>query len=184
MRGCVGALIGAGLALSSPVAANQPSTTMQTLLDRIQIEDLMTEYYYHLGSGDPTVYEKYYTEDFVFDVNGKIYRGKQGLLDAYHAGDRDKPRPGPRGTSHMLIGNPLIDVKGDTATARFLWTGVVSDSVKGPPRLDEQGREYDVLVKRNGKWLIKKRTIISDSGLQDEFDAIYKPRFDYDPLKD
>lgn len=184
MRGCMGALIGAGLALSSPAVARQSTTTMQTLLDRVQIEDMMSGYYYHLGSGDPTVYGEYYTEDFVFDVNGKIYRGQQGLLDAYHAGDRDRPWPGPRGTFHMLIGNPLIDVQGDTATARFLWTGFISDSVKGPPRLVEQGREYDVLVKRNGKWLIKKRTIISDAGLQDEFNAIYKPRFDYDPLKD
>lgn len=184
VRGCIGALIGAGLVLAAPATAREPSPTVETLLDRIQIEDMMTAYYYNLGGGDPLLFEEYYTEDFVFDVNGKVYRGRQGLLDAYHADQRDLPRPGPRGKSHMLIGNPLIVVNGGTATAQFLWTGFISDSVKGPPRLLEQGREYNVLVKRDGKWLIRKRTVISDAGLQDEFNAIYQPRYDYDPLKD
>lgn len=172
------------MAVSEPAMARHPITTQQTLLDRIQIEDLMSSYYYNLGHGDPKVYAEYYTDDFVFDVNGKTYRGFAGLQQAYHAEERSAPYPAARGVYHMLMSNPLIEVQGETATARFIWTGFQSDSVKGPPRPVQQGREYDVLVKRNGEWVIRKRTIISDAGLEDEFNAIYQPRADYDPLKD
>ena len=57
----------------------------------------------------------------------------------------------------------------------------MNEGVGKPPRLTEQGREDTELVKRDGKWLIKRRYISSDSGLPDRFDATYKPRGN--PLK-
>ena len=82
----------------------------------------------------------------------------------------------------MLLTNPVIEVKGDTATAHVIWTGVANQGVGKPPSLTEEGREDTELVKRDGKWLIKRRYISSDSGLPDRFDATYKPR--NDPLKE
>ncbi len=166
-----------------PAAAQRPMTTHATLLDRVQIEELIVSYYYHLGTGDHKGFADYYTDDAVFDVNGKVYRGREAIQAVYDQGQQ-RVSPLRQGTTHMLLNNPLISVTGNTATAQFIWTGVMSDSVKGPPRLLEQGREYDVLVKQNGQWRITKRTIISDAALSNEFDAVYKPRKDYDPLKD
>lgn len=179
-RTCLGVAMASTLAAAAPGLAQAPITTQQTLLDRIQIEDLITSYYYNLGKGNTKAFESYYVDDAVFDVNGKIFRGRENIQKAYH-GETDGPAPA--GTFHMLLNNPLIEVHGDKATARFIWTGIRSDTVKAPPRLVEQGREYDILVKQNGQWRIKQRTIISDAALQDEFDGIYKPRKDYDPLK-
>lgn len=170
------------LALSQPALAQRLMVTQQNLLDRIQIEDLITSYYYHLGGGEPGSFAEYYTDDAVFDVNGKVFRGREAITKIY--AELGETSPTARGTFHMLLGNPLITVTGDTATARFIWTGIISDTVKSPPRLLEQGREYDLLVKRGGQWLISKRTIISDAALGDEYDKVYKPRRDYDPLKD
>ena len=48
------------------------------------------------------------------------------------------------------------------------------------PALFEQGREYDLLVKQDGQWRIKKRVVIADSGLPERFKAKYEPRMDYD----
>ena len=48
----------------------------------------------------------------------------------------------------------------------------------------EQGREYDRLVKKDGKWLIAKRVVIADSGLPASFKDTYKPLMDYDITKD
>jgi len=45
-----------------------------------------------------------------------------------------------------------------------------------PPSLYEQGREDTELVKVNGKWMISKRYISSDSGTPDRFDETYVPR--------
>src|SRR5690606_21261283 len=88
----------------------------------------------------------------------------------------------PRPYNHMLLTNPVIEVNGTTATAHVIWTGVVNEGVGQPPRVYEQGREDTELVKVDGKWLIKRRYISSDSGTPDRFDATYKPRGN--PLKE
>lgn len=170
------------LGMAQPATAQRPIVTQQTLLDRIQIEDMISSYYYHLGSGDHQGFADYYVEDAVFDVNGKVYQGREAIQKVYDDGQarqRQNPLRNANATFHMLLNNPEISVTGDTATAQFIWTGVISDTVKGPPRLLEQGREYDQLVKRNGQWFIKKRVIISDAALSGEFDTIYQPRKDF-----
>src|SRR5690606_20374696 len=82
------------------------------------------------------------------------------------------------GTFHMMISNPVIDIDGDTATAEFMWTGVINRGIQQPPELLEQGREYDLLVRQGGEWRIKKRVVIADSGLPERYMATYEPRRD------
>lgn len=178
------ALAATCLAVSVPIpaAAQDAVTTKETLLDRIQIEDLLTAYYYNFSSGTGHDFAKYYVEDAVFDVNGVLHEGRDAII-AIYGGDEDNGAS-IRGQFHMLMSNPLIQVHGDTATVRIIWTGVINDTIKAPPRLLEQGREYDLLVKQDGQWKIKKRTIISDSALGDSFDGIYEPRMDYDVTAD
>ena len=184
-KNAVGVVCSIGLSLAiatAPPALAQPAqTTMATLLDRIQIEDLITGYYDNLG-GNGHGFSDYYTEDAVFDLCGKIYKGKAGIDQSYK--DLGATNPLPKGTFHMLLTNPQIEVNGDTATAKFIWTGIINEQVKAPPRLVEQGREYDRLVKKNGQWRITKRVVIADSGLPDFCDASHTARKDYDLSKD
>ena len=76
----------------------------------------------------------------------------------------------------MLLTNPVIEVSGNTARAHVIWTGVMNPGVGEAPTLYEQGREDTELVKVDGRWLISKRYISSDSGLPDRFDATWQPR--------
>ncbi|HME37957.1 MAG TPA: nuclear transport factor 2 family protein [Steroidobacteraceae bacterium] len=162
------------LALSArPALAEYPVTTLATLLDRVQIEDMLVEYYGNLGAGHRD-FGSFYTEDGVLDVNGIESRGKKAIDDLY--AKLEQPSPMPRGTLHMLLTNPVIRVDGDSATAEVVWTGIISDAVKAPPRLVEQGRERDELVKLGGHWFIKHRWITSDSGLPTMFEKTYKQR--------
>lgn len=149
--------------------------TMETLLDRIQIEDLLTRYYYDLAQGGHVLSE-YFTEDALLDVDGTIAVGHEEISALYGgSNDREEPAP-PRPQNHMLLTNPVIEVNGNTATAHVIWTGVLNSGVGEPPRIYEQGREDTELVKLEGKWLIKQRYISSDSGLPDRFDETYEPR--------
>lgn len=165
----------------APAGAQIASTTQATLLDRIQIEDLITDYYNNLGTGGSRSFGDYYVDGAEFDVNGTVVHGREGIEGLYRSLSQDSPAR--HGTFHMLLNNPLVRVTGDTATAEFLWTGIINDTVTAPPRLVEQGREYDLLVKRNGSWRIRKRVIIADSGLPAMFEKTYTPRRDYDPAK-
>ncbi len=157
---------------------NTDSTLLQTLIDRMLIQDLFTRYYTDLDGGDPEAFGKYFVEGAEFDVNGTVVHGQQEIAELYRRVKADKP---PRtGTFRMLLSNPQIEVTGTTAIARFLWTQLLNDSIKGPPQLIEQGREFDRLVKRHGQWRITKRVVIADSGLPDLFDDTYSPREDYE----
>ena len=168
------------LPLGTPASAQQ--VTMETLLDRIQIEDLLTRYYYDLSQGDGHALAEYFTEDALLDVDGTIARGHEEIEALYRRPDPEDAPTGPRPRNHMLLTNPVIEVSGDRATAHVVWTGVINEGVGTPPRLYEQGREDTELVKRDGKWLISRRYISSDSGLPDRFDATWQPRDN--PLKD
>ena len=152
----------------------------QALLDKVAIADLLTRYYDGLGGNDPAAFNDFYTEDAVFDVNGIVAEGKEEI-EAIYAGLGDSGEaPATQGTFHMIISNPVIDVDGDSATAKVLWTGIMNADLRGPPTFVEQGREYDRLVKQDGRWLIEKRVVVADSGLPESMAATYDPRVDYD----
>lgn len=168
--------LAAGLALAGCGEA-APDVNSSALADRIAIEDMVTEYYGHLGSGESAGIEEYFTKDAVLDVNGIIASGHAEIA-ALYAGTSDDgdANPAELGTFQMLLSNPRITVDGDTATAQFIWTGIINEAIQSPPRLLEQGREYDQLAKVDGKWMFTKRVIIADSGLPDSYMPTYTPR--------
>lgn len=154
--------------------ADEKLVTQKTLLDRIQIEDMLVKYYVDLSSGSGHNLAEYYTEDAILDVNGTEYSGRKTIEKLYNSvGDGEANLSGKM---HMLLNNPVISVEGDKATAWLIWTGVMNDDIKKPPRFMEQGREFDELVKIKDRWYIKKRYVTADSALPDMWDATYKPR--------
>jgi len=169
----LGAAALALLICAGSARAEQPATTLTTLLDKAQIEDMLVEYYGHLGGTDRDL-GSYYIEDGVLDVNGIVARGRKPIEGLYKQLAEGTPRP--RGTFHMLLTNPRIVIKGASATADVLWTGVLSETPKATPRFVEQGREHDELVKLAGRWYFKYRVITSDGGLPAMFEKSYKQR--------
>jgi len=149
-------------------------TTEATLLDRIQIEDLLIAYYQPLGSAGEDM-TAFYTEDGVLDLNARVYQGKAGVRQAYKDAAAAMG-PSFKGKFHMLMNNPRIVVNGESATADLIWTGVASETATSQPHLVEQGREHDELVKMAGRWLLKKRVITSDGGLPDFYANTYRDR--------
>lgn len=179
----IGVAVCASLALVALLLLQTPNvamaqgtmTTQATLLDRIQIQDLLTRYYYNLSAGASHDLAQYYTKDAVLDVNGTIAKGRAAIEKLYGAAGAGG-RGETQGRTHMLLNNLLVSVKGDTAQAWLIWTGVMNDNVRVVPRFLEQGREYDELVKLNNRWYIKHRYITADSGMPASWDKNYKPR--------
>jgi hypothetical protein len=150
-----------------PALAEQPATTLQTLLDKQQIQDMLVDYYAHLGKGEED-FGRYYLPDGVINVNGLKGQGEAAIKDVYKkigAGTPKRP-----GIFRMLLTNVSIVINGNAATAETLWTGINSPTISGPPRFAEQGTERDDLVKVNGHWLFKLRVITSNAGRQAMFD--------------
>ena len=166
-------VIAALLTVSTAALADSPPSTLATLVDRAQIEDLLVDYYAQLGGADRDL-GSYYLEDGVLDVNGIVSRGRGPIEDLYKRLTQQAPRQ--PGRFHMLLTNCKIVVNGATATADLIWTGVRSANPKATPQFVEQGREHDELVKRGGRWLFKYRVITSDGGLPPMFEKSYKER--------
>lgn len=169
--------------LASPALAQKQiledrPVTQETLLDRIQIEDFLTRYYYDLSVGKAHELADYFTEDAVLDVDGVVAKGHKEIAKLYERpeGGQSQAEKAQYRRGNMLLTNPITNVQGDVATAHVIWTGVMNNGVGKPPSLFEQGREYTELRKVNGKWLISRRFISSDSGLPDRFDSTWTPR--------
>jgi hypothetical protein len=164
------------MSLAQPLLAQQ--ITVETFLDRIQIEDLLTRYYYNLSRSNAHELSEYFTENALLDVDGTIAKGRAEIAKLYQnpAPDPKEPAPAPGRRMHMLLTNPIIDIKGNTATAHLIWTGVMNEGIGKLPQIVEQGREDTELVKQNGKWLIKRRYISTDGRMPNRFDKNYKPR--------
>ena len=167
-----------GPALAQKQILEDRPVTEKTLLDRINIQDFLTRYYYDLSVGKAHELAEYFTEDAVLDVDGVVAKGHKEIAKLYERPAPDPNKPAPKGyrRGNMILSNPIINVEGDVATAHLLWTGVMNEGVGKAPSLYEQGREYTELRKVKGKWLISRRFISSDSGLPDKFDATWKPR--------
>jgi ketosteroid isomerase-like protein len=176
----------AAKAAADAAAANAALTA---LADRLAIQNLAVRYVSHLGGQNGEAFGEFFTDDAVFDVNGAVYTGKKAIVGLYSGMRSNRPAdaaPDANGLAHMLLTNPVIEVNGDTATASYIWTGVMNPKdLSKPPIFLEQGREYDLYVKQaDGKWLIKKRTVIADSPVPKGMLNTWKRRLDYDITKD
>ena len=150
---------------------------LQAMEDRIAIEALFLSYF---GYGRVPTHgglTAYFADKFHLDINGAVCTTREQLAELYKRVSASKPRL--TGLFHMQLTNFIIKVDGDTATCQLLWTQQLNDTIKGPPRFIEQGREYDWLVRIDGVWKIRKRVVIADSGLPDCFDDTWTPRKDF-----
>jgi SnoaL-like domain len=167
----LGTTVFASLVQVKPAMAEQPATTLQTLLDKQQIQDMLVDYYTHLGKGEND-FGSYYLPDGVIDVNGLKGQGEAAIKEVYKkiaAGTPKRP-----GIFRMLLTNVTVVINGNTAKAETLWTGINSPTKAAAPQFVEQGTERDDLVKVSGHWLFKLRVITSNAGLQAMFATLPK----------
>ena len=76
-------LVLAGPATAQKQILQDRPVTMETLLDRIQIEDFITRYYYDLSVGKAKELAEYFTEDAVLDVDGVVAKGHAEIAKLY-----------------------------------------------------------------------------------------------------
>jgi hypothetical protein len=160
--------VGAAMALATmaaaPAAAQAPEYTAQALADRETIADLLTRYYNNFGGGVEDKIGEFYAPDGEMILGSTSYKGIEAIKGAYAAVPADAPQR-KSFALNILISNMLVSVHGNTATARLVFTETITDKQGDAPRILTQGREFDHLVKRDGRWLIAKRQIMGANGV-------------------
>ena len=155
-----------GAAIVPTTAANAQGTglTPQALADRAAIEDLLTRYYNNFGGGVESKVGEFYAPDGEMVLGGKSYKGIEAIKGAYSAVPADAPQRRSYALN-ILINNMLVLVHGNTATARLIFTETTTEKQGDQPKILIQGREFDWLTKRDGRWLILKREILGAKGV-------------------
>ena len=164
----VGLGLAAAMALlalpATRLAAQEPVYTAKTLADRAAIADLLTRYYNNFGGGVEDKVGEFYAEDGEMILGKTTYKGIAAIKGAYAAVPANAPQKSAFALN-ILISNLLVGVHGETATARLVFTETITDKQGEAPRILTQGREFDHLVKRKGRWLIASRQIMGANGV-------------------
>ncbi|HMA12035.1 MAG TPA: nuclear transport factor 2 family protein [Steroidobacteraceae bacterium] len=156
------AIVGLFLACLPAIAAEEASS--KTLVDRLQIQDLITRYYNNFGKENPENFSDFYADDAELILGTRTFKGRDGILAAYGRGPaqaNQPPRP-PRPQRYSFIVTPtnlLIVVHGKTATAQLVFTEYVIEKQGDPLKLTTQGKEWSTFVKVNGHWRYRTRQI-------------------------
>lgn len=147
------------LTLSSGARAEE--VTAETLVDRLQIQDLITRYYNNFGRENAENFADFYADDAELILGERRFKGRDGIMQAYGRAPGQEPRPPapPRYSFIVTIGNPLIVVHGSTATAQLVFTEYVIEKQGDPVKVITQGKEYATFAKVDGRWRYKTRQI-------------------------
>lgn len=144
-----------GLTLFSGSLAFAQEITVETLIERQKLQDLITRYYYNFG-GTPESFASFYVPDGELILIGERYKGREAIAKAYTFPGGQAPQ---NFSFNSLVSNLLIAVDGDTAKAQLVWTENVVQKERDPAQQPAQGREYSTFVKVGGKWMYKTREI-------------------------
>jgi hypothetical protein len=155
------ALSVAGLALTVNAGARAEEVTAETLVDRLQIQDLITRYYNNFGRENPENFADFYAEDAELILGERHFKGRNGIMEAYGRapGQAPRPPPPPRFSFIVAVDNPLIVVHGTTATAQLVYTEYVIEKQGDEVKVITQGKEYSTFAKVDGHWRYKTRLI-------------------------
>ena len=144
----------------APVTAEENLGAYQ---DRIAVEDVMARYVWAVDSLDADGYVAVFTEDAVVDSNGSISKGHEEIrkivTNLIKRRDDNKAKGLPASNLYHVISSARITFpKAGEAVYQSYWQTVRREK-DGKMTAAAMGRSEDRLVKRNGQWLIRWRTL-------------------------
>jgi hypothetical protein len=167
MKTTTGALFALVLALafgSLSAAESTLEARLQVLEDKEAIRTLLLNYGRHLDERNWDAYAALFAADGgTWNGGMGIARGRDEILRMMTSTiGADNVGAGGTGLSNLhLLGNEFIAVNGDTATALSKWVFVMT-AADGGPEMVFVGHYDDELVRENGAWKFKLRTVTGD----------------------
>lgn len=127
-------------------------TRLRRVEDLLEIQRLANDYGRLLDGCDFAAYAELFAEQ------GELLLGPMARATGRSAirAAMEKALPGPPGRSLHIIGTPMVELSGDTATSEVMWTAI-SQSDDGHPVVSMVGRHRDDLVREGGRWVIQRR---------------------------
>lgn len=152
-----------GLAAARAAAADE--ATVQTLLDRAEIQELVTRYVTALDTRDADLYAGVFTEDAVYELPGAVHRGRAAIrkivTDLQESRARNDAAGKPSPSLYHAMFNHAIELVDATHARHQCYAQTVRAAENGQFIVGFMGRYEDELVKRDGRWYIQSRKLVS-----------------------
>lgn len=143
-------------------AADQPGSAGR-LEDRAAIQDLIVRYGQALDALDADAYAAVFAEDADLSFGGNTYHGRAAIRKVVadiKARRASQPAATPPLKMYHVITNTLIEFVNDHEARHRSYWQTVSGPSSGPFKVGGMGVYEDVIVKRDGRWLIGNRKIM------------------------
>jgi uncharacterized protein (TIGR02246 family) len=162
-RAMISSLLLVASALGSPALADDAA--VQKLLDRAEIDALVARYVTALDTLDADAYAGVFAEDAVFELPGAVHRGRAAIrkivTDLQEARARNDAAGTPSPRLYHVMSNTSIEIVDATNARHQSYAQTVRAAENGQFVVGFMGRYEDVLVKRDGRWLIQSRNLVS-----------------------
>lgn len=137
---------------------------IQRLLDKSEIENLLMQYTHAFDQLDADGYVAVFTADAEFDLGGgNVLKGSDAIRTLITSRQAEPQPPGV--LMHHIVTNSTYDFVSDAEVQHYgYWITMVGDMQTGFT-VPAMGHYEDVLVKDNGRWLIKTRKLVLPGGM-------------------
>jgi uncharacterized protein (TIGR02246 family) len=147
-------------------AASADDAALERLLDRAEIEALVARYVTGLDTLDADLYAGVFAEDAVFELpGGVVHRGRAAIrkivTDLQESRARNEAAGTPSRNLYHVMANTSIEVIDATNARHQSYAQTVRAAEGGQFVVGFMGRYEDVLVKRDGRWYIQSRKLVS-----------------------
>ena len=139
---------------------------VQKLLDRAEIEELVTRYVTALDTRDADMYAGVFAEDAVFELPGNVvHRGRAAIrkivTDLQENRARNDAAGKPSPSLYHAMFNHSIELVDATHARHQSYAQTVRAAENGQFIVGFMGRYEDEIVKRDGRWFIQSRKLVS-----------------------
>jgi 3-phenylpropionate/cinnamic acid dioxygenase small subunit len=154
------------VAIFAANAAEADDPAVQKLLDRAEIEELVTRYVTALDTRDADLYAGVFAEDAVYELPGNVvHRGRPAIrkivTDLQESRARNDAAGKPPQNLYHVMANHSIELVDATHARHQCYAQTVRAAEGGQFIVGFMGRYEDELVKRDGRWYIQSRKLVS-----------------------
>lgn len=144
---------------------NQAATHDSVLQDRAEIEELVVRYVTALDTLDADTYADVFTEDAVYEVPGAVHEGRAAIRKIVTDLQAGRARAAAEGREpaalYHVMSNTSIEIVDDDEARHTSYAQTVRAAENGQFVVGFMGRYEDVIVKRDGRWQILSRKLVS-----------------------
>jgi uncharacterized protein (TIGR02246 family) len=149
-------------AVAPQIASAEKVLSEARARDRAAIENLIVNYAHVYDALDADGYASIFAEDADFTFGGNTLHGRaaiRGVITSALERRASASANAPAAKTYHIISNTRIEFVSDTEARHRSYWQVVSRAEGSAPVVANVGYYDDVVVKRNGDWLIQTRVI-------------------------